>query len=310
MTRDDFNTAEPTIEHYGEASQGVTFTFTETEPDGGGELAITGHGAKEKEYLCDYFRKEVGKAHRYAPLLSEDPFTVTLKPSDLQYGRNAWYAFPVALDDQWFQPYKRLLARMTGYSGEIPDIAIGKDPRQLCPTHHRCDLRIEDGHVQATVFVSAHPWNKLDALTYGHKKAEAYLLGDLVGDPGYEPETIREYYGNGDRYRTVPNPRAHCKRPFVAKVASEEVWAAIWAWWVKTQASEAQLKVLAQAEACVDRFSRRDNIPVPYLGKYDRFPYSETFYALDPAGTCDYDGKGTMVKVWNWEEFAKLAGGL
>lgn len=29
---------------------------------------------------------------------------------------------------------------------------------------------------------------------------------------------------------------------------------------------------------------------------------------LDPAGTCDWDGKGTMTSVMKWEEFRALKG--
>ncbi len=279
----------------------LCFEFTETEPDGGGRLVIRAWGAEWKESLCDMYRREEPKATKYAPLMDARAFVVELEPKDTRnYGRQAWYAFPIALDDEWFKPYKDLLQRCTGYAGEIPDMPIPGDTEALRATGYRAALRVEDGHLQATYYVESHAWGDRSALDYGHARAEDYFK-ESVGDRPPVPEFI--HGGNGAYY---PNPKyaTGYKAPVRARVTSEVVWNALWAWWRANHATPAQERVLRQVEAL-----KSDGNPetrrLPWECRW-RQGVDYSLYALDPDGACDWDGKGKKARVYKWEEFAAL----
>ena len=273
-----------------ERAEGIEFHFTESEPDGGGSLRIVGTSDKVKEELCEMFRRNEPKATKYAPLASAEPMEIVLSPRDTRNdGREAWYAFPCALDCEWFDPYRKQLERMTGFKGEIGDFSI-PDPRMLCYTRHRAALRFEDGHVQATIYVSAHPWNKMDALTYGHKRAEMMFQSD-IGEEPIVREFIENRNGTYSRNPQYPNPLP--PRP---ALRCEYLWGALWEWWLANRASEAQKAILA---ACVSE---------ERTGRYSfGFRSMSSLYVSDPAGPINWDGKGRMVRSVSWDEFAALA---
>lgn len=286
------------VETMGSVEAGVVFTFTETDPDGGGRLQIVGHSDSIKERMCDMFRGQESKAAKYLPLMQPGPFTVELEPKEMQhYGRAAWYAFPLALDDEWFAPYEKCLRRITGYTGAIGDFSV--TPSASVLAYHYAGFRFEEGHIQATVYAKTHAWNGKSALEYGNELANRYLV-ECVAEVPPVPEFIQK--GNGAYYRNPKYATGYKPRP-VPSLKSEALWDALFSWWRTNHASARQREILD----AVDSLEKRNPTGrAPYSVQW-RSGVDFTLYVPDPKGTCDYDGKGFMVTIMKWEDFAKLA---
>lgn len=273
-------------------AKGVRIEFTETEPDGGGQVVVWADTEATKEDLCDIARQDVKKTHKYAPMLDPQPMRAEFGPRDNpNYGRQAWYAFPLALDVEWLKPYTDCLERLTGYAGPIPDMVI-EDSKPLCFTRFRTDFRIEDGHLQATYYLDGHAYHEQTALEYNSRRAEQMFKAN-VGNTKHEREFVQSSNGQYKR-----NPNYLKQHPPHPALRDNDIWSALFLWWKANKATPGQLAVLEAAEK-TGQYGFRWQL------QYDHGPdYRIT--ALDPNGTCNYDGKGMMVRMYSWEEFRAL----
>lgn len=279
----------------------LVFTFQETEPDGGGSLTIQATGDNWKEELCDMYRRDFPSRDKYAPLQSPDPLTIQLDAHDTRnYGREAWYAFPLALDSEWFDPYWKILQRLTGYTGPMPLDLTFTDTKPLCHTGHRAAFRFEDGHLQATYYHTGHAYNGRTALDYSHGLAERYFKETV----GHTPSTPEFLHASGGLYKHNPDYGRGPKAP-TPKATNPIIWSALWNWWRANHASVKQELILQGVEAL-----KQKSVPLEWECIYDRCPYGYSLHCLDPQGTCDFDGKGKKTSVYTWEEFAKLTKAL
>ena len=279
---------------------GCRFEYTETEPDGGGSLRVFAETEERAEELCDIRRGRLHFREKAKVLSGPLPYVETCAPRVTTHsGREAWYAYPVCVDDEWTLPYVRRLESIVGTLKESPLSFPIIDPRPLCHTYFRGDLRFEEGHIQAVVAVSAHAWNGRTALEYGHERAEKYLLEELAERPPMREfiENRNGTYSKNPRYGTGAENPLRAQIPQYPRGLAVAFWEGLWTWWLTTQATPGQKDAYAARLNGRDRFHNSD---APRLGGYDG-----GLYIPDPAGGCDWSA-GQKARFLKWEDFQKL----
>lgn len=264
----------------------MKFTFNEMtdRDDFGGTLSVTAESASEVLEIADHFRMfgdDADGAIAKAQAIVAGSLTHTSGTD-----KRPWFVIESSLGHEFTEPYKAWLLRRTGYDGQLPSADLTPfHPRRLCHTHITLAVGLEQEHITYSVAVRSGDWNGKPANDRAWVTAEDYVSEDF-GERKHENEYIpARGDGGGGMMKRNPN---YLKRHKPHPAASCQ-WLKSWlfSWWRQNHASDKQREILDGCEA---------------LGKLriDDF----TLYALDPDGTCNYDGKGKMVSVYTWEQFA------
>lgn len=274
----------------------MQFAFDETNDDGSGSVTITAENPEEVKHVLDHFRvfdkHDVDDLLAYAHTLSQGTYTHTSAPT-----KRPWYVVEACLDVEFTQPYIDLLSRRCGYDpsrhGPLPSVDLTQyHPRRLCHTHITDRIGLDHGHICYSGYIMSQEWNNRPALDRAWDTMEDYVAED-VGTRPLESEYIHNRNGTFSR-----NPN-YLKR-HRAKPAASAQWLYSWLfnWFMENHASAEQQRIISAVRELNARFQHSGG--PDELGSYD-------LRYVDPNGTCDYDGKGTMTGYMSWSDFAKLA---
>lgn len=269
----------------------MKFIHHETEPDFSGSMEFIAETPAEVVELADHFRlfdKENPEALlAYAEAIKAGVYTHVSNPT-----KRNWHRVTSALDIEFTRPYTELLNNLTGYEGEFPDgDYTDKHPRRLCHTHHTLAFGVGRGHFTFDVVISSEAWNGLTAAQYAERNVFDYV-GQDVGYRRQEREFLER--SNGQIYRNPDYLKRHKSEP---AVGAPWLWEILFEWWRDNHATPGQKAILDNA---ICHYSK------PWTVRSSGGPCTLANYSLyvkDPAGTCNYDGKGLMVSVIDWKKF-------
>lgn len=257
-------------------------------PDWAGKLILTAENSDEVATLQKGFRLfGDGEASVLAYADALRAGTLSHAPGTYR-GGYYWFEVETSTGCEWFQAYTTALERVTGYvwpAGRplnVPGLvsfaswcirtAVSVDHESFC--FHGYELGKDS--------------------TDAENRAIRRLCED-IGVTKQEPEYVPTARG---QYKQNPNYlKRHAPTP---AVSSRAVWSALCAAWEEDGATQAQKDVLHGCRVLAPNLDQMVGHGYPTLP----MPYS--FYSADPAGTCDYDGKGTMARVYTAQEFREL----
>ena len=271
----------------------MQFTLTED-----GTLNVAAENAAEVMDVFKHYRLDDDPAGimALAEALKAGAYTHSEKSA-----KRPWFQVDVYLDERSLEPYRKLLERCTGYSGNIPDMPLSH-PCRLCHTHITDFAEIEDGMYHARTFVQAQEWNGKPADVRAERGAEDYAQED-IGKRLFEREFILA--GNG-QYKHNPDYAKHHKAQ--PGTGAPWLWDAIFSWWRTNEASAAQRAILNGVDALRNGYKSTPDYAIRRGGGDEAHLVGFSLYSLDPSGTCDYDGKGKMARVYSWDEFRAHCG--
>ena len=271
----------------------MKFAFTETRDDFGGNLTITAESPAEVQQIDKHFKifdaSQPGELMKLAEVLTAGTLTYTSEPT-----KRFWYEVVSALDCEFTEPYRAWLERLTGYQDSLPDMDLTPfHPLRLCYTHITDTCGLSGGHIVYKCYDQAEEWNGKDACTNAWDYVADYV-GEDFGTRKHEREYIEAR--NGMMKRNPNYLKRHKSEP-----AASAGWlkAVIFDWWLANHASDEQLAIVAAVAELSEKFGHAK------YGKH--FSEESTLYVPDPNGTCNYDGKGYMVRVMTWKEFRELS---
>lgn len=267
----------------------MKFVHTPTAPDGGGTLAVIAENSKEVVKVLDHFRV-FDKSDPEQLVAMSDAIKAGHYTHVSNKGRD-WYEVESALDHEFSKPYEDWLGRLTGFEGTLPDLLLtGVHPRRLCHTHITDECYTQHGHICFKGYVQSQDWNCKTALERSFDSMLDYVEEDFGTRP-HEPEFVP--VKGGGLMKHNPN---YLKR-HRAKPAASCGWLKeyLFDWWFDVLANDRQKNVISAAKELKRDYSFEKHVCHDYK-----------IYALDPKGTCNYDGNGKMVRVYSWDEFRKL----
>lgn len=279
----------------------MKFQQQETQSDGGGSLTITAETKAETLEVIKHFRlfdtdTEQGVLAMAEALGQPLPFVHKSEPK-----KRFWYDYESALDYEFTKPYADLLEKITGHTGQLPDLDLTPHhPRRLCHTHITSEARLEQGHICYTGIVQAEAWNGMTACDHGLNMLEDYMAEDF-GFRRFE----REYIERGNIMVRNPNYlKRHKAQP---GLGAPWFWAVLFDWWRKNHASPEQSRILDASDALKSGWDSGRDYHLRQGGGEQAYLIGSSLYYDDPNGACNWDGKGRMVSVVSWDKFATLA---
>lgn len=281
----------------------MKFHLTGTPQDISAEsLIVTAETPLEVLWVWKHYRLDAGTpdgAVAMAQAIQTGTYTHTTAPHD----KSKWFDVDVYLNA--LAPYTNLLKQVTGFDitpGELPNMDLTADyPDRLGFTHLVDACGIVGGMFHAHVYINAEEWNGQPAEVRAQVNAEDYVMED-VGKRKHEREYITA--GNG---HMVANPQYLKRHRAEAGLGAPWLWKRIFSWWRANHASPAQFELLAAADAMPKYKGQTDrDYDIRKGGGEEASLIGYSMYVVDPAGTIDWDGKGTKAKCFTWDEFAKL----
>jgi hypothetical protein len=269
----------------------MRFEFKETQPNGGGQLTVIAENSKEVVKLAEHFRmfdkNKPDELLALAAAIVAGTLTYISKPN----AKRPWFRIEESLDRAFVEPYMKLLERHTGYKGETPELELTDNhPRRLCHTHITDTCELTGGLIHFIGYEQAEEWNNKPAEANAHDNMLDYVAEDF-GERKHEPEYIDSGCGC-----MKPNPSYLRRHKATPASKCEWFWDILFQWWLNTRANAKQKDVIAKALG----YSNKLELNKPWkLNNY-------SIYSFDQAGTCKWDEKGTMARVYTWEQFAAL----
>lgn len=274
------------------------------ESDGAGSLAIHAETPEEVKQLQDHF-----KIFRLDELDQVVTFAETLKKGRLVHwiGQRsdrgtALLPVSVAMPTATFEPYAKLMQNTTGWDCRQLQLERTTGLPWLGHHFHLTRMWLDRSELRVEGFANC----------YGDKRSpvdpkkviETFkdYLQEHLGDRKHEPEMIPK--GNGGYY---PNPnylRQHKAHP---ATSNNELWRWLFDYWRANHARPEQLRALAGQDELAVKFNHHWGRAYDLKGRFGGCCLSDYhLHYRDEKGTCNYDGKGYMVSVINWSDFAKL----
>lgn len=201
----------------------------------------------------------------------------------------------IQLPPEVIKPYFKQLEDWTGF-GSFFDDAVELTPAWPKVGGHFCIRKawlLGNGHVDVVLYAAMY--DDADVAKVQARTTD-YLIEDM-GQRYREPEY--KQHGNGSLYHNPAYLKRHPAKPGFQQYpgsVQENIWRRIWSYWLDKRANDAA-KLAAMNIIRTDKTEQ-----CPSIREY-------TLYVTDPKGTCNYDGKGTMVTVMRPEDFRKLCQG-
>lgn len=278
----------------------MKFIHTPTQPDGGGDLLFVAETTAEVVELVKHFRllnkDDPESLVEIAAIITAGKLEHLDKVRENSLGKHAWYAVETTVKPDFLKPYARLLEQRTGFKG-LDDICLDLTkacPDRLCHTHITDTVELRGGTLLVSGFINAQDWNGKAAVDRAFINFEDLVNEDYSTRPPV-PEFVQT--GNG-QYSRNPRYATGYKPALQPSATCEWLFEVLFKWWFDNAASEAQRTMLDNVSALTgeSRLARK-----PWaVNSYGHL------YVKDPDGTINYDGKGTMVTAYTWEQFAKL----
>lgn len=257
----------------------------------GGFITVTAESLEDSRRIVEYFKLSNGNdpdsVIARAELLKNPELTHEHRPKKRPY-----YEVSGSLDVQLFQPYQDWAKQKFGYDGAFPNLQI---PFKWAGLRHvfvgiSQEIQCHET-VCYTVATQAKPWNGRNAQQYAERNVSRYIEEDFG-----HVEPVREFIeaGNG-HYKRNPDYATGKRNPVQARCTHEGLMKLFAQWWLENGANDAQRDILAKNAELTGKHSR-----VNFLRDYG-------IYYADPAGKCNYDGKGLMASHMGISEFAALS---
>jgi hypothetical protein len=260
----------------------------------GGFLTITAESLADSAAIVEHYKLSKGEEPEQllgrARLLTLPDLVHVHRPRKRPY-----YEVSGSLEVELFQPYKDWARRTFGFEGRFPDLKLSFPWRGLRYTYTGISMGVEVGEtVCYTVATQSEPWSGRTAQAYAEKTATRYMACEF----GHK-EPVREFIQKGNN-AYYPNPKygTGFRNPVQPRVVNEGLCLAFIEWWKENEATPAQLDIIARNEELAEKTGKHSR--VDWLKGYDGIRF------VDPAGDCDYDGKGLMTSRYTFEEFAAL----
>jgi hypothetical protein len=275
----------------------VTITHTPTREDFGGVITVVAESPAEIVEVAKHFRLlDTSKPEdvlKLAEMMAAGTYT-----HEVRSEKRPWYEVQVALDYPFTAPYLDGLAKLTGcddLASNFPDMdLLDRYPHKLGHTHTVTAIALEGMHVVATVLITSEDWNGKKAAERAEPMAERYLAAE-IGTTKHEPEFIANNNGtfsHNPNYlrQNKPEPGLGCSW----------LWDAMVSHWLEHRATDQQRDIIRRAR---ELGSHTGSLELTGFPK--SLPYGGFYYG-DPAGTVNWDSKGTKVAHISFEAFAKL----
>jgi hypothetical protein len=260
------------------------------------EVSLTAETADEVKGLYKQHLKvdidDPESLNAYAEAIAAKSLTVTLKNA-----KRPWHRVEASIDRCFLVPYVQQLEKITGFNVDrCPDVVISKNEHNQYRVTEVFEVSDDQFHFIA--YEDAEPWNGMTSQQYATKKLRDHFAESV----SYRPP-VPEYLENGNgSYKRNPDYATGFRNPLAPSVKHAGLWLLLWEWWSANHATPGQRDVI-----------QRITEGFPKLKSYDRHPwelgYHGTEYRLyvpDENGECNYDGKGRMMRVINWKQFAAL----
>lgn len=259
-----------------------------------GYITVTAESLADTKAIVDHFKLFGG----------DDPESLIARANALQDPalvhvhrptKRPYFEVSGTLPLEYFQPYKDWANRVFGFDGAFPNLAIPFKWDGLRHVYYGIRQQIECHEtVCFTVAIRSQPWNGLDAQDYADRNANRYIAEDFAHRPP-TPEFLPNKNGT---YRRNPKYGTGHREPLIPRLENETLCLLFVDWWLKNAASDAQREILVKNRELAELTGPYSL--VNWLRGYD-------IRYVDPAGPCNYDGKGLMTGVMRMSDFAKLA---
>lgn len=209
--------------------------------------------------------------------------------------KRPWFACEADLGPTSIAPYTSLLHKLTGFTGEVPELPFQYCWHGLLHTHVVTECGFSSNGIVARGFIRAEDWNGQPAEVRAAVNFRDYVV-EMFGFREHEPEFIQ----NGGFIQRNPHYlRRHAAEP---GLGCPDLWKAMFAWWRATHASPAQEEVLRKAEATCLAGGLGDNSWDVRKG------------GQSEAGLVDYAGIRVSYQdspgLVTWDEFIAMGTGL